>query len=1203
MDLSPTRLLTTALSLALALPMPAQDDAYKGQYQVNYKRFTRGDDPKVIDEAWGRLEWFRERMGGELGPDFAQHLLREAEKERTKYPSLFRAPGGPEMPVALNGTTWVNIGPTTAAFTQNGIQLTKVDSGRLRTILPDPADTTGNTVYVLASGGGLWKTTNFLVTPPAAPTWTPLTDFIGSNLSGSAAFGGVTSTLYVGAGDPFDLGIGGFMVKSVNGGTTWSASTQLGTASKIYDIKVDTSGTDIVLVGTNTGLYRSANAGGTYTAVASIPSTVKVWTLAKTSAGWLAATETTGTTATGSLYLSTNQGASWTLVSPGITGAGRITLGVGLPGDSVVYAYASNTNDAAQLDLFKSADGGSTWTALGITAKTPTNATAANTDNPTMDLMAGQPWYNHMLLVDPTDAARNTVYLGGQLASAKTTNGGATWALTSNWLAQYGLPYIHADFHCAAYSNLGGTPRLYFGTDGGLFTSTDGGTTWDDTRNKGLVNHLIYALAANPGVPGSALVGLQDNGTRIRSGLTSTFNQVRGGDGFGVAWAQDVTSASAVSMSSYVYNAIKRSTVSPVVDQLNWSTFTAGLLTPGSSSVYNFVTPIITPPAGADPTGQVFFTYSKTGVIYQSSATSWTAIGTAGTGGIAAGRIVRAVSHGIGVSPTDSQHIAAAGNAGYLLLTANGGSSWNEVFLGAAPTTPGLVTGWQGFNANIAWANNNTLYVCSEASAVGAPHVAKSTNGGGNWTNASGNLPDVPVTKLAVDPGDGTGNTVYAATWLGVYRTTDGGTTWSVFGSNLPQGRATDIWVAPDSSSIRVATWGRGVWEMVNNPTAGTVSITPATAFLYTGDTATFTGTVNGGGAVTYSATGGTITAGGVYTAGTVTGNYTVTATNAADTTKTAVANLTVVVPVPVTFSTQPVSITAAVGHKATFTVAASGSGTLTYQWKKGGVAISGATAASYTTATLAPSDSGSVYICEVTGRAGMVPSNPATLTVQALGAAVTTNSTTVTFIPDATQATGGPVVPGAIVEVPFTVAGVSGNVGEVTFSLYLTHTYVGDLVMTLVAPDNSTVVLSNMAGSGATTSPTGAAFGTSCGSYVVFSDLGTTSIAGQVSPPAIVGTFRPSFPLDAFTGKAPNGLWKIRFQDFGPGDTGNFQCGVLSVKPLVGVSLDLNGDGVTDLRDLLFFAKYYGTTNATCDLNSDGTVNDTDLGLLLAGL
>jgi len=1193
MGIKTTRVLTL-LSLILALPLDAQEDAYKAKYKINYGRFTRGDDAKVVDEAWGRLEWFRERMGGELGADFTRHLLSEAEKERAKYPALFQSPSGPERPVALNGTAWTNIGPTTSAFTQNGLTLTKVDSGRLRVILPDTADTTGNTVYVLASGGGLWKTTNFL---SATPTWTPLTDFIGSNLSGSAAFGRATSTLFVGAGDPFDLGIGGFMVKSTNGGTSWSSSIQLGTASKVYDIKVDTTqATDIVLVGTNNGLHRSTDAGATYAPVASIPPTMKVWSLARTSTGWLAATESTGASPTGTLYRSTDQGATWTAVAGVLSGAGRITLGQGLPGDAVVYGFAANVGDSAQLDLFRSGDGGATWTPLNITTKAPTNP---NADNGTLDLMADQAFYNHMILVDPSDASRNTVYLGGQLGSAKTTNGGTTWTLTSNWLAQYGLPYIHADFHCAAYSNLAGTARLYFGTDGGIFTSTDGGTTWDDTKNKGLVNHLIYALAANPGVPGSALVGLQDNGTRIRSGLTSTFNQVRGGDGFGVGWAQDVTSASAVSLSSYVYNAIRRSTTSPVVDQANWSAFTTGLASAGSSSVYNFVTPIVTPPAGADPTGQTFFTYSKTGVIYQSSATGWSAIGTAGSGGITAGRIVRAVSHGIGVSPTDLQHIAAAGSSGYLMLTANGGGTWTEVFLGAAPATPGLVAGWQGFNSNVAWANNNLLYACSEATAAGAVRVAKSANGGSTWASANGNLPDVPVTKLVVDPGDGTGNTVYAATWLGVYRTTDGGTTWSVFGTGLPQGRATDIWIAPDSSSIRVSTWGRGVWEMVNAPVAGTVNITPATGFFYTGDTATFTGTVNGGGTVTYSTTGGTISAAGLFTAGNTSGDFTVTATNAADSAQKAIANITVAVPVPVTFSTQPQSVATAVGHKATFTVAASGSGILTYQWKKGGVVIAGATSASYTTPTLALADTGSVYTCEVTGKAGTVASNPATLTVQVLGAATTVSSTTVTAIPDATS--GGP---GTAVEIPFTVAGVTGNVGEVTMAVYLTHTWVGDLDITLVAPDASTVILAHAINAGNAGSTAGSALGTSCGTYGTFSDLGTVSIQAQTSANLpLTGIYIPYQALDRFNGKSPNGTWKLRLQDFGPADVGTFNCGVLTVKPLTGPSLDLNADGATDLRDLLYFSKFYGTTTATCDLNSDGTVNDADLALLLAGL
>ena len=88
---------------------------------------------------------------------------------------------------------------------------------------------------------------------------------------------------------------------------------------------------------------------------------------------------------------------------------------MGAAGDAVVYAYASTTFDQAQLDLFRSTDGGLNWTALGLAAKRPLNFDYFQRD---MNLMADQAFYNQMLLVDPTDASRNAVYLGGQLASA-----------------------------------------------------------------------------------------------------------------------------------------------------------------------------------------------------------------------------------------------------------------------------------------------------------------------------------------------------------------------------------------------------------------------------------------------------------------------------------------------------------------------------------------------------------------------------------------------------------------------------------------------------------------------------------------------------------------------------------------------------------------------------------------------------------------
>ena len=91
-----------------------------------------------------------------------------------------------------------------------------------------------------------------------------------------------------------------------------------------------------------------------------------------------------------------------------------------------------------------------------------------------------------MVLIDPNDSTRNTVYIGGQLSSAKSTDGGATWRIITNWLEQFRLPYVHADFHAAAFTTVRGDSTILFGTDGGLFLSTDGGRSFSSQKNDGI---------------------------------------------------------------------------------------------------------------------------------------------------------------------------------------------------------------------------------------------------------------------------------------------------------------------------------------------------------------------------------------------------------------------------------------------------------------------------------------------------------------------------------------------------------------------------------------------------------------------------------------------------------------------------------------------------------------------------------------------
>jgi Phosphoesterase family/Immunoglobulin domain len=84
--------------------------------------------------------------------------------------------------------------------------------------------------------------------------------------------------------------------------------------------------------------------------------------------------------------------------------------------------------------------------------------------------------------------------------------------------------------------------------------------------------------------------------------------------------------------------------------------------------------------------------------------------------------------------------------------------------------------------------------------------------------------------------------------------------------------------------------------------------------------------------------------------------------------------------------TTQPANQTVTVGQTANFTVAATGTAPLSYQWQKNGTAIGGATSASYTTPATTSSDNGAQFVVVVSNVAGNVTSNAATLTVNAAG-------------------------------------------------------------------------------------------------------------------------------------------------------------------------------------------------------------------------
>ena len=108
--------------------------------------------------------------------------------------------------------------------------------------------------------------------------------------------------------------------------------------------------------------------------------------------------------------------------------------------------------------------------------------------------------------------------------------------------------------------------------------------------------------------------------------------------------------------------------------------------------------------------------------------------------------------------------------------------------------------------------------------------------------------------------------------------------------------------------------------------------------------------------------------------------------------------------------SVQPASETVTAGQTAKFSVTADGTAPLLYQWRKGGVAISGATSATYTTPATSTTNSGETFLVVVSNSAGSIASNSATLTVNR--SAVTTTSlpsgTVGTAYSTTLQASGG---------------------------------------------------------------------------------------------------------------------------------------------------------------------------------------------------
>ena len=263
----------------------------------------------------------------------------------------------PATAVLAPALDWVEQGP--APELANGAPW----SGAINAIAIDPSDPSGNTVYVGAVNGGIWKTTNATA---AAPTWTPLTDLKLPGLSiRSLAISPKDSMLFAGTGSSSSAGFDGFgdfgVARSLDAGQTWqvlAASTFAGQRNINSIVPTSLSGGKVVLAATDGGgVFRSQDRGVTFTRIsgsAGLPNQGVSSLVADPGdpMRFYAAVPGSGTGFEG-IYKSTNGGLIWAPVNTGLTGLNttiRILLSVHYhkinktSSTSAVYAMTINNS-------------------------------------------------------------------------------------------------------------------------------------------------------------------------------------------------------------------------------------------------------------------------------------------------------------------------------------------------------------------------------------------------------------------------------------------------------------------------------------------------------------------------------------------------------------------------------------------------------------------------------------------------------------------------------------------------------------------------------------------------------------------------------------------------------------------------------------------------------------------------------------------
>jgi hypothetical protein len=432
----------------------------------------------------------------------------------------------------------------------------------------------------------------------------------------------------------------------------------------------------------------------------------------------------------------------------------------------------------------------------------------ADTGISSADFTRGQAFYDLMLEVDPIND--EIVYTGG-IDLFKSTTGANAWTQFSHWYGGFGYQEVHADQHIAAFGHTNSS-KMIFGNDGGVYYSSNGGTT-TQSRNTGYNTSQFYTVGVAPttALAGDYFAGgLQDNGTQLFQNANPTgvddSTEPYGGDGAYTFFDQDGTDRYFIR--NYVYN----SGVNLRFLNADGSLGTNVNINSEAASNGSFINPQALDSnldilysnyqSGADPGIRRY-----SGIKSQGTVTATTLVNV---------ELVTSVS-ALTVSPytTGSSKLLIGDRLGNIILIENANT--------ANPTWTELA------NRQIVGSTSDVEFGQTEDDIFvtvhnfGVNNVWYTSDGGTTWQAKDGDLPDLPVKTILQNPLNL--EEVIIGTQLGVWYTNNFSSispNWHSAFNGMSNVLVLDLDLRNDNM-VFAATHGRGVFSGMF--TAGSLSV------------------------------------------------------------------------------------------------------------------------------------------------------------------------------------------------------------------------------------------------------------------------------------------------------------------------------------------------------------------------------------------